>query len=115
MKCPLGAVVWDMDGVLVNSGEAHRAAWKALGREIGRPFTDDDFVRTFGMANPDIFRITWGITDPADVATGSDRKEILFRDQARSLHRCPARWSWCAPSIRRAGGRPSARPRPWRT
>ena len=54
-EVPPGAVVWDMDGVLVNSGEAHRAAWKALGREIGRPFTDDDFVRTFGMANPDIF------------------------------------------------------------
>lgn len=83
------AVVWDMDGVLVNSGAAHRAAWIALGNEIARPFTDDDFLRTFGMANPDIFRVTWGITDPADVAAWSDRKEILFRDQARELHPLP--------------------------
>ncbi len=84
-----GAVVWDMDGVLVNSGEAHRAAWIALGDEIDRPFTDADFLQTFGMANPDIFRLTWGITDPANVATWSDRKEVLFRDQARALHPLP--------------------------
>lgn len=85
-----GAVVWDMDGVLVNSGEAHHAAWAALGNEIAaRPFTHDDFLQTFGMANPDIFRLTWGITDPADVATWSDRKEVLFRDQARALHPLP--------------------------
>jgi beta-phosphoglucomutase len=83
------AVVWDLDGVLVDSGEAHRAAWIALGREINRPFTDEDFVRTFGMANPDIFRVIWAITDPADVRAWSDRKEILFRDQARALHPLP--------------------------
>jgi beta-phosphoglucomutase len=83
------AVVWDLDGVLVNSGEAHRAAWIALGQEIARPFSDEDFVRTFGMANPDIFRVTWGITDPTDVATWSERKEGLFRDQARALHPLP--------------------------
>jgi beta-phosphoglucomutase len=82
-------VVWDLDGVLVNSGAAHHAAWQALGGEINRPFTDEDFVRTFGMANPDIFRVTWGITDPADVRTWSDRKEGLFRDQARALHPLP--------------------------
>jgi beta-phosphoglucomutase len=81
-----GAVGWDLDGVLVDSGEAHRAAWIALGREINRPFTDADFLRTFGMANPDIFRVTWDITDPTDVAAWSERKETLFRDQARALH-----------------------------
>ena len=59
------AVAWDMDGVLVDSGTAHKAAWQALGRELDRPFTDDDFMRTFGLANPDIFRIAWGVTDPA--------------------------------------------------
>jgi beta-phosphoglucomutase len=84
-----GAVVWDLDGVLVDSGEAHRAAWIALGREINRPFTDADFLRTFGMANPDIFRVTWDITDPTDVAAWSERKETLFRDQARALHPLP--------------------------
>ena len=60
------AVAWDLDGVLVDSGEAHRAAWQALGRELGRPLTDADFTRTFGLANPDIFRYSGNATDPAD-------------------------------------------------
>ena len=83
------AVAWDMDGVLVDSGVAHKAAWQALGREISRPFTDDDFTRTFGLANPDIFRITWGVTDPAITAPWAERKEALFREQAGILRPLP--------------------------
>jgi beta-phosphoglucomutase len=83
------AVAWDMDGVLVDSGTAHKAAWQTLGREIGRPFTDDDFTRTFGLANPDIFRLAWGVTDPAITGPWADRKEALFREQAGNLRPLP--------------------------
>jgi beta-phosphoglucomutase len=78
-----------MDGVLVDSGGAHKAAWQALGRELDRPFTDDDFVHTFGLANPDIFRIAWGVTDPPRTRPWADRKAAQFRAPAGNQRPLP--------------------------
>jgi HAD superfamily hydrolase (TIGR01509 family) len=39
------AVVFDMDGVLVDSGRHHRAAWRAMLRDIGAPEAAPDFWR----------------------------------------------------------------------
>jgi beta-phosphoglucomutase len=83
---PVFACVWDLDGVLVDSGPAHRAAWQALGHELGYEYSEQDHLNTFGLRNPDILRIAWGITGPdEDVARWGDRKEWLFREQAREL------------------------------
>jgi beta-phosphoglucomutase family hydrolase len=38
-------VIFDMDGVLVDSGEHHRAAWQALLAELGAPVTSPEFWR----------------------------------------------------------------------
>jgi len=43
-KSDLWAVIWDMDGVLVDSGEAHFAAWDRLFREEGIPYSQDMFL-----------------------------------------------------------------------
>lgn len=83
------AVAWDLDGVLVDSGSAHRTAWQALARELDRPLSDADFTRTFGLANPDIFRLLWNVTDAERVAAWGDRKEVLFREQAHGLQPLP--------------------------
>jgi beta-phosphoglucomutase len=84
------ACVWDMDGVLVDSGVAHKAAWTALARELGYTWSDALHTQTFGMRNPDIIRIAWGVTGPAaQVAGWGDRKEALFREQARALQPLP--------------------------
>ena len=87
----LFACVWDMDGVLVDSGVAHYAAWQALGEEIGQSWSDETHQKTFGLRNPDIFRVAWGITGPTeDITRWSDRKELLFREQARALKALPS-------------------------
>src|SRR5262245_13741237 len=49
------AVLWDMDGTLVDTAELHFAAWLRLMQELGRPFSRADFAATFGMRNPEIF------------------------------------------------------------
>jgi HAD superfamily hydrolase (TIGR01509 family) len=41
----LRAIVFDMDGVLVDSGRHHRAAWRAMLRDIGAPEAPSDFWR----------------------------------------------------------------------
>ena len=84
------ACVWDMDGVLVDSGVAHKAAWTALAHELGYTWSDAIHTQTFGMRNPDIIRLAWGVTEPAaQVAAWGDRKEALFREQARALQPLP--------------------------
>jgi beta-phosphoglucomutase-like phosphatase (HAD superfamily) len=44
-------VLWDLDGVLVDTGEFHFQAWSGLLPEYGVPFTRELFRATFGMNN----------------------------------------------------------------
>lgn len=48
------SVIFDMDGVLVDSSEAHFQAWHRLGQREGKPFTRELFQLTFGMHNQQI-------------------------------------------------------------
>ncbi len=78
------AVLWDVDGTLVDTAELHFQAWCVLAREIGEPFTRADFARTFGWRNPEIIPLLFGGNhSPADVARLGDRKEDLYRDEAK--------------------------------
>ncbi len=42
------AVIFDMDGVLIDSGPIHFKSWKRLANEIGVKFTKDYFNNSFG-------------------------------------------------------------------
>jgi beta-phosphoglucomutase len=77
-------VVFDMDGVLVDSGAAHRESWQLLGRELSRPISSEEFDKTFGRSSRDIIRILWGDTVPEDTIFAWDtRKEALYRESIR--------------------------------
>jgi beta-phosphoglucomutase len=78
------AVIWDVDGTLVDTAELHYQAWCVLAREINRPFTRADFTGTFGWRNPEIIPKLWGIRDAAEVAALGDRKEFYYRAEARN-------------------------------
>jgi beta-phosphoglucomutase family hydrolase len=45
---PITAVIFDMDGVLIDSGACHRAAWQALLEEEGVPLPPEFWRRTIG-------------------------------------------------------------------
>jgi beta-phosphoglucomutase len=78
------AIIWDVDGTLLDSAEQHFRAWAKLAAEIGRPFTRADFAATFGMRNPEIIR---KLFDPdatdARCAELGNRKEDLYRASVR--------------------------------
>jgi beta-phosphoglucomutase len=79
------AVLWDVDGTLVDTAELHFQAWVALAREIGKPFTRADFAGTFGWRNPEIIPKLFGIhDDPERVAQLGERKEHLYREEAKN-------------------------------
>lgn len=85
-KHPTGAVqavIWDLDGVIIDSAEEHRKAWQRLAREEGVQFTDEQFWATFGQRNDSIIPLIWGPVSPEQLKALADRKEAYFRDYVR--------------------------------
>jgi beta-phosphoglucomutase len=78
------AVIWDMDGTLVDTAELHFQAWCATAAEMGKPFTRVDFAATFGKRNPEIIRQIYGtIYSDAEIAGWGFRKEEHYKSAAR--------------------------------
>ena len=76
-------VIFDMDGVLVDSADAHRRAWQKLGDEVGVPYTDELFRRTFGQRNSSIVPTWLGETSAERIDALGARKEELYRELVR--------------------------------
>lgn len=76
----LQAVLWDMDGVIVDTYEGHYVSWKQSLEEVGQPFDEDTFRRTFGMNNRLIMATVFGRELEEDfIQKVSNRKEEIFR------------------------------------
>ena len=54
------AVIFDMDGVLVDSYHAHFESWSRLYGELGIAYTEAAFAADFGRTSRDILRRTLG-------------------------------------------------------
>jgi beta-phosphoglucomutase family hydrolase len=76
------AVLWDLDGVLVDSAPFHFQAWRELVASLGRELNEADFRRTFGFRNDAILRDLVGDLPPGEVVRLGARKEELFRRAA---------------------------------
>jgi beta-phosphoglucomutase len=79
-----GAVIWDVDGVLLDSAEQHHQAWRRLGEEEGARFSDADFWASFGMRNADVIPRLFGADRAADVPALAARKEAYYRELLRA-------------------------------
>jgi len=75
------AVLWDLDGVLVDTAPFHFQAWQELFQSLGKGFADVDFRRTFGLRNDAILRDILGELTAAEVERLAQRKEELYRDK----------------------------------
>ena len=75
------AVLWDMDGVLVDTADYHFQSWKESLAERGIFINREEFTKTFGMNNAGILEIVFGRKPESDEITQiSHTKESLFRD-----------------------------------
>ncbi len=79
-------VIFDHDGVLVDSFDLHLESWLELGRRTGLPFTREFIHDTFGMTNPSIFQRLLGDAAPSadEIARFGNLKEDCYREVARS-------------------------------
>lgn len=78
---PPRAVLWDVDGTLLDSAELHFLAWRDTVAERGFDLTRERFAATFGHRNDAVLRDYFGpqIT-AAEIAQISTVKEARFRE-----------------------------------
>jgi beta-phosphoglucomutase len=92
----LRAVLWDMDGVLVDSTELHYISWNKALADFGIPLTRKKFLKFFGRAPAEVTAgVTgWGVS-PTVQAEIRQRKDIFFNDLApRLVRRMPGALKW---------------------
>jgi len=74
-------VLFDWDGVIVDSSRQHRESWERLARENQRELPNNYFEEGFGKKNDWIIpQILHWATDVAEIRQLSARKEVLYRE-----------------------------------
>jgi beta-phosphoglucomutase family hydrolase len=77
-------VIFDMDGVLADTGPIHYESWVKLAHEIGKKFTKEFFNSTFGQQSVPITRMLVGNkVDQELVKKWADLKEEYYRDMVK--------------------------------
>lgn len=75
-----GAVLWDMDGTLVDSREYHWMAWRDTMADEGMPLSYERFLASFGLKNDRILRGWLGDSlSDGEVQRIGDAKEEHYR------------------------------------
>lgn len=77
-------VIFDMDGVLVDTGWAHRQAWFDVAAKEGFPMSDEFFWGTFGMQNAAILPMLRPGISKDEIKRLSQWKEQRYREVAKS-------------------------------
>jgi len=80
---PNVGVIFDMDGVLVDSARPHLLSWQRLAEEIGGSVTEAHFTATFGRQNNDIVPELFGPVTDNRLRELGDRKEEIYRELIR--------------------------------
>lgn len=77
----LGGVIFDWDGVVINSAPLHEKSWELLAEELKLPLPKDHFYRGFGKRNdviiPEILQWT---QNKVDIENWGMRKEEIYRE-----------------------------------
>jgi beta-phosphoglucomutase len=101
------AVLWDLDGTLVDSAQHHWIAWQEVMAQEGHPVTPESFTSSFGHRNDTILRglLGPGLSD-AELERIAGAKEALYRRfvKERGLEPLPGARHWLE-RLREAGWR----------
>ena len=74
------AVLWDMDGTLVDSMPYHWQAWQDILRQINRHVEHSVWNQTVGMRNSEIIPLLFPDMSPAEGAYVDQAKEARYRE-----------------------------------
>ncbi len=74
-------VIFDWDGVVVDSSRQHELSWQRLAEEEGLSLPEGFFRKSFGMKNQFIIpKLLGWCQEPSEIQRLSDRKEALYRE-----------------------------------
>ena len=90
------AVLWDVDGTLLDSAEYHWLAWQETMAAEGHDVTHEQFISTFGQRNETILH-EWLGTDLA----ARELERIAEAKERRYRHLIQTRSAECLPGVRR--------------
>ncbi len=78
------AVIFDMDGVLADTGPIHFESWVKITKELGKKYSKEDFDKDFGRQNAPILRELMG-SGPSDaqITKWGDLKEEYYREMVK--------------------------------
>jgi beta-phosphoglucomutase family hydrolase len=87
----LEAVLWDLDGVIADTGESHYLAWKGVFAKRGATFSHEDFMRFFGRRHDTIIEFALGKDLPREEFDKvTEEKQADYRRRVvRSLKAMP--------------------------
>lgn len=87
MTRPYAALLFDMDGTLIDSMPLHHVAWQRWFQRHALPFDETGFFEaTAGRSNDEILRDLFPALGAAERTALADEKEALYREEAsRSL------------------------------
>lgn len=82
----LRGIVFDMDGVIIDSHPAHRAAWKSFLEGLGKTTSDTelDFILD-GRKREEILKYFLGELNPKQIAEYGKRKDEILRSHGSGL------------------------------
>lgn len=78
------AVLFDWDGVVIDSSSQHERSWDLLSAETGRPLPPGHFKAGFGKTNATIIPSFGWTSEPAEILRLAQRKEEIYRSLVRS-------------------------------
>jgi beta-phosphoglucomutase len=77
--------IFDMDGTILNSHEAHYNAWDRVTRDYGFHYEKEDIVAQFGKTTAAIATILCKNEDPTMIREISEAKEAYFIDEIPAI------------------------------
>ncbi len=81
MNAKMFGVIFDVDGVLIDSYRPHRESWRRMLAKDGLTLTDEAFHESFGRVNQEIVEMLWDRKLPQERIDEIDvTKEALYRE-----------------------------------
>src|SRR5205085_4748542 len=78
------AVLWDVDGTLIDSREYHWLSWHGALAAENFQITREQFERTFGRRNEEILGAYFPDYDAEEIARVGEAKETAYRELVRA-------------------------------
>ncbi len=83
------AVIFDMDGVLVENSSIHDITWRMMFEKFGKIVSEADVKDIFGGSNKIFIERFLGITDEKRILEIAEEKEALYRENFSKIIKAP--------------------------